>query len=160
MAGFIRGAVWLISFILLFFAVAPALLAQNTNPNYDAALAAKLGADDYGMKMYTLVILKTGTNNSSNSELRQLAFAGHLSNINRLVSENTLIVAGPFAKNDDDFRGLFILDISDLAAAEKLLQTDPAIAQGYLQAELYPWYGSAALAEYLPAADKVWQSKP
>lgn len=30
------------------------------NPNYDAALARKLGADDYGMKRYILVILRTG----------------------------------------------------------------------------------------------------
>ncbi|MEO6683564.1 MAG: hypothetical protein ABIN48_12150 [Ginsengibacter sp.] len=26
-------------------------MAQKTNPNYDSALATKLGADDYGMKV-------------------------------------------------------------------------------------------------------------
>jgi len=34
---------------------------HNTNPNYDAKLAADLGADDYGMKKFVLVILKTGS---------------------------------------------------------------------------------------------------
>ncbi|MBN2395104.1 MAG: hypothetical protein JXC36_01425, partial [Candidatus Atribacteria bacterium] len=32
-----------------------------SNPNYDKSLADKLGGDDYGMKSYFLVILKTGT---------------------------------------------------------------------------------------------------
>ncbi|MGB3198004.1 MAG: hypothetical protein WBB17_09795, partial [Saprospiraceae bacterium] len=36
-----------------------------SNPNFDKALAEKLGGDDYGMKSYYLVILKTGTNTST-----------------------------------------------------------------------------------------------
>lgn len=39
--------------------------AQQSNPNYDSLLAKSLGADDYGMKGYTLVILKTGSNTTS-----------------------------------------------------------------------------------------------
>ncbi|MDB5147558.1 MAG: hypothetical protein JWQ57_1578, partial [Mucilaginibacter sp.] len=38
-------------------------LAQNTSaskPVYDAALAKKLGADDYGMKKYIMAFLKEG----------------------------------------------------------------------------------------------------
>ena len=34
--------------------------AQSTNSKYDKHLADSMGADDYGMKMYVLVILKTG----------------------------------------------------------------------------------------------------
>jgi len=34
--------------------------AQTNNPNYDKALADSLGADDYGMKSYVFVILKSG----------------------------------------------------------------------------------------------------
>ena len=26
--------------------------------------------------------------------------------------------------------------------------------------EIFTWYGSAALPEYLPAADKIWKLKP
>lgn len=36
--------------------------AQTINSNYNKALADSSGADDYGMKMYVLVILKSGTN--------------------------------------------------------------------------------------------------
>ena len=42
--------------------------AQSTNPNYDAELAKTLGADDYGMKQYILVMLKTGSNTTSTKE--------------------------------------------------------------------------------------------
>lgn len=43
--------------IILFFLVSMITIsAQTANPNYDEALAKKLGADDYGMKQYVLVI--------------------------------------------------------------------------------------------------------
>jgi uncharacterized protein len=35
------------------------------------------------------------------------------------------------------------------------LQTDPTIKAKVLDAELYGWYGSAALPMYLPASEKV-----
>lgn len=44
--------------------------------------------------------------------------------------------------------------------ADALLQTDLAIKNGLLAYEIYPWYGSAALSEYLPYSDKVWKQKP
>ncbi|AUC88691.1 hypothetical protein CW735_11280 [Alteromonas sp. MB-3u-76] len=136
------------------------VLAQTSNPNYDPKLAAKLGADDYGMKSFIFVILKTGTNNAKDEEKKKKAFAGHLKNINRLVDEKTLIVAGPFGKNDNDFRGLFILDVATIREANALLQTDPAIKEEYLSAELYKWYGSAALSEYLESSDRIWKISP
>ncbi len=57
----------------------------SSNPNYDKAFAEKLGADDYGMKMYFFVILKTGANPVSDNELISKSFRGHLDNIHRLV---------------------------------------------------------------------------
>lgn len=131
--------------------------AQKTNPNYDAELATKLGADDYGMKKFILVILKSGTNVSPDKAAKEASFAGHMTNIERLVEEKKLIVAGPILKNEKSYRGIFILDVADLESAKKLLETDPAIKAKYLEAELYVWYGSAALSEYLEASDKVWK---
>ncbi len=134
-----------------------ALFSQKTNPNYDQELATKLGADDYGMKNFVFVMLKTGTNESTDQVLRDSCFAGHMTNINRLVKENKLIVAGPIAKNEKSYRGIFILDVPTLEEAQILLETDPAIKAKFLEPELYAWYGSAALSEYLEASDKVWK---
>lgn len=130
------------------------------NPAYDAALAQKLGADDYGMKKYILVILKTGENKSTNKDSVGAAFKGHLQNISRLVEEGKMIVAGPLGKNDQTYRGIFIIQGITLEEAGPLLQTDPAIKAGYLDFDLYNWYGSAALPEYLKSSDKIWKMNP
>lgn len=133
----------------------------NSNPNYDKVLADKLGGDDYGMKSYFFVILKTGTNKTEDKNLISESFRGHLKNIDRLVKENKLIVAGPFGKNDKNYRGLFILNnVKTMEEAKDLLQTDPAIIIGLLDYEIFTWYGSAALPEYLPFSEKIWKSKP
>lgn len=135
-------------------------LTQNNNPNYDADLAKKLGADDYGMKKYILVILKTGINTTTDKVVTDSLFRGHLDNIGRLVELNKLIVAGPFGKNDLTYRGIFILNVTTFEEANELLETDPAIKEKLLTPELFNWYGSAALPEYLKASDKVWKQNP
>jgi uncharacterized protein len=147
--------------LVFFFATLSVFLqAQETNPNYDQKLAEEMGADDYGMKNYTLVILKTGPNKTMDQASVSKTFAGHMNNINHLVAEGKLIVAGPMGKNEDNIRGIFILDVTDYEEAETLVATDPAVKAGLLEAVLYPWYGSAALPSYLDAADKIWKKKP
>lgn len=131
-----------------------------TNPDYDKSLATKLGADDYGMKSYILAILKTGANQTTDKTFINTCFRGHLENINRLAKEGKMIVAGPLRKNDKNYRGIFILNASSIQEVEKLLQTDPAIKEGLLDVELYNWYGSAALPEYLEYSGKIWKMKP
>ncbi|MGY6560097.1 MAG: YciI family protein [Nitritalea sp.] len=133
----------------------------TSNSNYDTSLAEKLGGDDYGMKSYFLVILKTGTNTTADQELIDKSFRGHLDHINHLVDERKLILAGPLDKNENNYRGIFILNnIKTIDEAKEMLQTDPAIHIGLLDYELFTWYGSAALPEYLPFSDKIWKSKP
>lgn len=133
----------------------------NNNPNYDKTLAEKLGGDEYGMKGYIFVILKTGKNTTTDKGLITESFRGHMDNINRLVEEGKLIVAGPFGKNENNYRGIFILNnMKSVEEAKELLQTDLAIKNQLLDYEIYTWYGSAALPEYLPFSDKVWKSKP
>lgn len=130
----------------------------STNPNYDAELAKKLGADDYGMKSYMFVVLTSGSNTTTDKAIIDSCFSGHMGNIQRLVDEGKLIVAGPFQKNDKNYRGLFIFNVATKEEAEALLATDPAVNANLLDYEMYGWYGSAALPEYLEASDKVWKT--
>lgn len=134
--------------------------SNNTNPNYNYTLAEKLGADNYGMKKYILVVLKTGSNQTNDKEFINNTFRGHLDNINNLVEQGKLIVAGPLEQNERTFRGIFILNVDSMAEANEILITDPAIQENLLAYELFNWYGSAALPEYLPSADKVWKLSP
>jgi uncharacterized protein YciI len=131
------------------------------NPKYDKTLVDKLGGDDYGMKSYYLIILKTGPNTTADKELINASFRGHMNNINRLVEEGKLIIAGPLGKNENKYRGIFILNnLKSLEDAKELLKTDLAIKNGLLDYEIYTWFGSAALPEYLPFSEKIWKLKP
>ncbi len=128
---------------------------QKNNPRYDSALAKKMGGDEYGMKKYVLVILKTGTNTTTDKKITDSLFAGHMDNIVRLVKINKLIVAGPLGKNDKTYRGIFILDVKTIEEASALVQTDPAVKGALLAADFFEWYGSAALPAYLDASEKI-----
>ncbi|MEZ5027923.1 MAG: hypothetical protein R2765_03970 [Ferruginibacter sp.] len=122
-----------IIFSLLFFSFSYYLNAQKLNPAYDSALAKKYGADDYGMKMYVLVILKTGTNTTTNKVLTDSLFAGHMSNIAHMVKINKLVVAGPFSKNEKAYRGIFILNVKDLLKQKNYLIKTRPLKKNYWQ---------------------------
>lgn len=147
--------------MLLFVCIALSVSAnaQKPNSNYDAELAKKLGADERGMKMYVMVILKTGANTTATKLETDSAFAGHMANMGKLVKANKLVVAGPFEKNDKNYRGIFILNTSSLEEAKEIIATDPAVKAKLLDADLFNWYGSAALPEYLNAAEKIRKPK-
>ena len=118
--------------------------AAQGQSRYDAALAAKLKADDLGMRTYVMALLKAGPNRDRPREEAQKLQAAHRANINRLAAEGKLVLAGPFA-DDGVLRGIYVFDVPTVAEAEALTRTDPAIQAGQLVMELHPWYGSAAL---------------
>ena len=138
-----------LSLVLLLLSVIGGVLyaeTQKDSPVYDAELAKRLGADEYGMKSYVLVIIKTGPNDGNvQGKKREEIFAGHMANIQRLAEEGKLAIAGPFGKNDKGFRGLFIFNVDNVEEAKQLAATDPAIQAGVFVIDLVPWYGSAAL---------------
>jgi uncharacterized protein YciI len=120
--------------------------AKPTKVKFDAKLAKKVGADDYGMRSYVFCILKTGPKDAEITDKKQRAeiFAGHMANIQRLADEGQLVLAGPFGTNNRAYRGLFIFAVQTVEEAQKLVETDPVIKSGMMIAELTPWYGSAA----------------
>jgi uncharacterized protein YciI len=105
------------------------------------------------------VILKTGSNTTTDKAFIDSCFSGHMANIVRLVNEGKLIVAGPLGKNDNTYRGIFIFNVNTIEEARKLVETDPAVNSKLLEADLYNWYGSAALPEYLEASQKIGKYK-
>jgi uncharacterized protein YciI len=137
---------FLATMITLLLATVAFSQAPDTKASYDSDLAAKVGADDYGMKSFVFCILKTGPKDASITDKKQRdeIFAGHMANIQRLAGEGKLALAGPFGKNDRTYRGLFIFNVATIEEAQKLVETDPVIKSGMMTAELTPWYGSAA----------------
>lgn len=127
---------------------------KPSNPKFDAELAKKTGADDYGMKNYVLVILKSSTTPVPKGKERDEMFAGHSANMKRLAAEGKLALAGPL-DGVDGWRGLFVLAVSDIEEAKKLVATDPVIIKGEMIAEYHKWYGSAAVMLVNEAHEKV-----
>ena len=124
----------------------PTNTQPGTEVTYDSVKAKLYGADDYGMKKYVMAFLKRGPNTEIDSAESAKLMRGHLDNINRMAEEGTLVLAGPFFGNGD-LRGIYIFDVDNLADAEALTNTDPAIQAGRLEMELLEWYGSAALLD-------------
>jgi uncharacterized protein YciI len=91
--------------------------------------------------------------------VRDSLFAGHMQNISRLADVGKLVVAGPLEKNAKEYRGIFILNAAGIPDANKLLESDPAVRAKLLDAELYEWYGSAALPMYLQFYKKLEKRK-
>lgn len=118
--------------------------AGTASPAYDEALARSVGADDYGMKHYVLVILKTGPTPMPAGPERDEMFRGHFANMKRLAADDKLVLAGPL-DGVDGWRGLFVLAVSELEEAEALVATDPVVIHGEMIAEYHKYYGTAAL---------------
>ena len=89
-----------------------------------------------------------------------IMFRGNLNNIGRLATAEKLTVAGPLKKKKKTYRGIFILNVKTIEEANELLITEPAIKEKLLDAELYQWYGSAALPMYLKYHERVEKDKP
>ncbi|MCB1561171.1 MAG: hypothetical protein KDI75_08765 [Xanthomonadales bacterium] len=124
---------------------ATAVDAKEASPSqYDEALAESLGADDYGMRPYVLVILKTGPTPVTDEAKRKAMFAGHFANMGRLAEEGTLALAGPL-DGVEGRRGIFILAVPDIESAKAAVATDPVIQNGEMVADYHQLYSSAAL---------------
>lgn len=152
----LRLALPLAAFAALSAAVTPAAVAQTAAaaPGYDETLARTLGADDYGMRRYVLVILKTGPRPMAAGPARDEMFRGHFANMKRLSAEGKLALAGPL-DGVEGRRGIFVMAAADVAEARALTETDPVIVNGEMVAEYHRYYGSAALMLVRDAHQRV-----
>lgn len=93
--------------------------------------------------------------------------AGHFANMSRLAEQGKLILAGPFAEDPQQWRGLFVFAVSDSEQAKALTACDPVIINGEMVAEYHRWYRSAAPMQapaihatlVPPAPGEHWNSK-
>lgn len=151
-------------FILtLFLFAAYFSFAQKTaeKPKFNQELATKLGADKYGMKAYTIVMLTTGTAKVDDKNKMGELMKGHLANIGKLADAGKIVVAGPFLEqNKENYRGMFIFNTKSKEEAEQWVKTDPAVQAGVFSYEIFPWYGSAALPTYLEHHKEISKENP
>ncbi|KAF2332591.1 YciI family protein [Flavobacterium daemonense] len=148
------------SILLFAFLLLSAIgFSQKTEVKYDEKLAKSLNADEYGMKKYVFCLLKSGTNTTASKEETKKLFEGHMANIGKLAKEGKLVVAGPFMENDRNYRGIYVFNVETIEEAKALVATDPAIKANLLEAELTPWYCTAALQEIPKIHEKIAKTK-
>jgi uncharacterized protein YciI len=133
--------IFLLAATFLFF-----VANSQVKSEYDAKLAKKLGADDFGMKKYIIAFLKAGPNRNQDSTTAADLQKKHLANISRMAENGELVIAGPFIDNGE-LKGIYIFNVESVEKAKELTDTDPAIKAGRLIMELHPWYSSAALLQ-------------
>lgn len=130
-------------------------------PKFNQELASSLGADKYGMKAYTIVMLTTGSTKIEDKTKMSEVMNGHMGNIHKLADEGKIIVAGPFLeKNKENYRGMFIFNTKSKEEAEQWVKTDPAVQAGVFSYEIFSWYGSAALPLYLKHHEEITKENP
>lgn len=133
--------------------------ATQPEAAFDSELAEELGADAYGMRRYVMVLLKSGDNRDHAPERVAELQRGHLDNMQRLADEGVLVLAGPFIEGGDR-RGIFVFAVDTVEQAKDLTASDPAIQAGRLEAEYWPWYGSAALLKLGDIHERIAREQP
>ena len=127
---------------------------EISEKGYDEQLALEVGADEYGMKSYVMAFLKRGPNRDRSPEEAQALQRAHLDNMDNMVKDGKLVMAGPFL-DDGELRGIYVFNVATIEEAQALTETDPAIQAGSLVMELHPWYGSAALVKMVDMHARV-----
>jgi uncharacterized protein YciI len=148
--------------LFIFAAISSSAQEKKTeSPKFNQELATSLGADKYGMKPYTIVMLTTGSVKIDDQAKMGDVMKGHMANIGKLADEGKIVVAGPFlGKNKQNYRGMFIFNTQSKEEAEQWVKTDPAVQAGVFSYEIFPWYGSAALPLYLKHHEEISKENP
>lgn len=136
LTGMIRPALMLVLVSLGFFAGACASNERGDSPRR-------------GEAPMTFVYLKTGHNSASHtSEQKRVIFKGHMANMQRLVDERSLVIAGPFGSpRDPSWRGIFVMDVPTVEQARQLGETDPGVSSGEFTLDIRPVVASVTLRE-------------
>lgn len=117
------------------------LLILGTFVTTTSAQQGKEKKPEEKITQFWFVMIKTGPKQDFDSTTKAKLFKGHMDNINRLYYDGILKVAGPFGKNDLQWRGVFIFDCPTKEDAERYVATDPAVAAGLFKVDIVPWYG-------------------
>jgi uncharacterized protein YciI len=65
--------------------------------------------------------------------------ARHFSYLSELTDRGVMILVGRTQNNDESAIGIAIFEATDESAARTLMENDPAVAEGVMFAELFPY---------------------
>jgi len=124
----------IIVFLISSFANVNSILAQNES-----------NEPEYEMTTYYMAFLKKGPKWSpEETEETKKVQAAHLANIQKLVDEGKMVLAGPFL-DEWEVRGIFVYKVDSMEEAIELTKLDPAVLSGRLSLEVHPWYSAKGI---------------
>ncbi len=89
--------------------------------------------------LYTLKVISRLQQNDAWTAQDELIVSDHFEKLKQLKEIGKLILAGRTLREDPSDFGIVILRTETEDEAQKLMEGDPAVAQGIMNADLYPY---------------------
>lgn len=96
---------------------------------------------DNGKKqyLYMLRLIPSLAQGRKWTEREEQVVGRHFERLEKLLEEGTLILAGRTQTTEDKTFGIVILETGTEEEAQSLMESDPAVAEGVMTAELFPY---------------------
>jgi len=133
--------------LVVTFIVAIVAASSNKTSSANSVKSITDSTPTYQMKQYWLVLLRKGQNRNHSKEDGEKIQAAHMANINRLHQQGKIVMAGP-AGNEQDIRGIFVMDGKDSTEIASYVATDSAVITGRLRFEILPWWVAKGKYEF------------
>ena len=89
--------------------------------------------------LYRLTLKRPGLLTEGPTEAEATTLKAHVQHLNELTNRNVVLLAGRTQTETPDTFGIVILQADTEQAARAHMQDDPAVAQGVMDAQLYPF---------------------
>jgi len=112
------------------------------------SVLAEEGAEpEYEMTTYQLVLLHRSPNDRPMGEREiQGHQEAHLKYLKALLDADKAIIGGPL-DGSEELRGVVVLDVGSVEAAEAIMAEDPWVRAGRLEAEIHPWWTAKGIVQ-------------
>ena len=89
--------------------------------------------------LYRIRPTRTGMLSEGPTERESEVLAEHFAYLERLVAAGTVLMAGRTLSPAEQAFGIVVFSAESESAASELMQNDPAVKHGVMQAELFPF---------------------
>ncbi|WP_449538814.1 YciI family protein [Ferdinandcohnia sp. Marseille-Q9671] len=89
--------------------------------------------------IYTLKLIPRLLDEQNWTDIENQIVQKHFMKLKALLEENILILAGKTQTLDESTFGIVILQADSVQEAREIMENDPAVKEGIMTAELYPY---------------------
>ncbi len=112
--------------------------ATNAQRTFDVTIADST----YHMKQYWFVLYSAGDGPALDSLTAATLQKEHLAHQDEQGKRGLIVMAGPYGRNDEGWRGLLLYDCDTREEVEGWLLQDPFVKAGRLKYTIAPWWGA------------------